>query len=78
MSGASVRSVRCFVSWDDAQTDARERGACIVFDCHYRFWSVPTELSIREAHSQIYHACLDGSIPLHIPPQGSPTLRPVS
>lgn len=66
------RPVVSFDSWDAAQTDARNRGACIVFDVHYRFWSVPTELTILQTHSAIYRACLDESLPVHTPT----TIRP--
>lgn len=41
-------------TYDDAMRDARLRGACIVLDAHFRFWSTPTELTLLEVHSQMY------------------------
>lgn len=50
----AARSVLHFFTYDSAMRDARLRGACIVLDAHFRFWSTPTELTILEVHSQIF------------------------
>lgn len=56
------RHVLHYQTWTEAQADARNREACTVFDVHYRFWSVPTELTLREIEAQIHAACLADSI----------------
>lgn len=48
------RRLVMFDTLDEAQRDARLRGACAVLDAHFRFWSTPTELTLLEIHSQMF------------------------
>jgi hypothetical protein len=48
-----AREVAGFVNLDRARHDANSRGGCVLFDVHGLWWSVPTELSIREVDAQI-------------------------
>jgi hypothetical protein len=54
-----ARTVDQFPTYDLAMRDARLRGACIVLDAHFRFWSTPVELTILEVHSQIFRQLCD-------------------
>lgn len=49
----SERNVSPFTSLDDAEQDRSGRGACIVFDVHGLWWSVPTELTVVQVHHQM-------------------------
>lgn len=48
-----ARTVTPFVNLDDADKDRRLRGACILFDLHGLWWSVPTELTVHEVNRQV-------------------------
>lgn len=54
-----LRRVVRFDTYDEAMRDARLRGACIVLDAHFRFWSTPTELTLLEIHSQMFRTLCD-------------------
>lgn len=54
-----LRQVIRFDTYDAAMRDARLRGACIVLDAHFRFWSTPTELTLHEIHSQMFRTLCD-------------------
>lgn len=53
------RAVVQYATYDTAQRDARLRGACIVLDAHFRFWSTPSELTLLEVHSQMFRQLFD-------------------
>lgn len=66
LEATARRTVEMFDTLDDAQRDARLRGACQVIDAHFRFWSTPTELTLLEAHSQIFRRlCAELDEPPH-------------
>lgn len=48
------RPVAMFDTYDEAKRDAALRGACIVLDAHWRFWSTPTELTLHDVHSAMF------------------------
>lgn len=53
------RAVVQYQTYDAAMRDAKLRGACIVLDAHFRFWSTPTEMTLLEVHSQMYRQLCD-------------------
>lgn len=73
MSAADRREVRAFESWLSAEDDAHARGACMVFDVHFRFWSVPTELTLHQMHDQIIEHCRTNLIPFELAGRTIPT-----
>lgn len=48
-----AREVHPFIDLDSADRDRRERGECIIFDLHGLWWSVPTELTIRQVNRAV-------------------------
>ena len=63
------RDVEAFVDLDSADRDRHERGACVLFDLHGLWWSVPTELTIHEVNVQVMSQLANMQCPafLHTP-----------